>query len=369
MNMLLALLALLLTFSPAQAQPADTRPFYLGFTPFPYEVSLDAVRYTYARIASDADLIVHHFDNGVPWTEALAQTAYSDHVLDDWSFRRSLTPDTHQVMVTVTPIRLLRDGLALYRGSADDQPLPAPFDSYTFDHPDVIAAFIHYCDTIIDYFDPDYFLFGIEVNLLMKNAPDQWAAYMTLHRQVYAHLKAAYPDLPAFVSLTGIDLVEGYTDADHAAQAQALSDVLGYTDILGLSVYPYFTRYMTEAIPTALFDELAALTDKPLAVTETGYPAQDFRVDAGGGTFLNFASDPQKQADWARYLLESAAEHNLELVVNFIVRDYDALWRQIGALEDMSILWRDTGLYDEDGTARAALDVWRAWLALPRRRP
>lgn len=364
MKKVMIVLVLLLIFSSVRAQTNDSRPFLLGFTPFPYEISLDAVFYTYERLAEDADLIVHHFDNGVPWAEALAGAPYSDHVMDDWEFRRSLTPTDHQLLVTVTPIAFLRDGLAFYRGSADDQPLPPPFDSYTFDHPDVIAAFIQYCDAIIAYFQPDVFMFGIEVNLLMKIAPEQWDAYMTLHRAVYTHLKAAYPDLPAFVSVTGIDLVAGYTDADPANQARALSDILDYTDIVGLSVYPYLTRYMTESIPTSLFDEIAALTDKPLAVTETGYPAQSFDFD-DGNTSIAFVSDPQKQAEWSAYLLDSAAEHGFEFVVNFIVRDYDQLWRQIGASQGLDIIWRDTGFYDEDGNARLALEVWRSWLALP----
>ncbi len=367
MKKLIAIL-LLLIVSTVHAQDTDSRPFQLGFTPFPYEVSVEAVLDTYQHIGEDGDLIVHHFDNGVPWSEALAQQPYSEWVMDDWSFRRSLTPETHELLLTVTPIRLLRDGLALYRGTADEQALPAPFDNYTFDHPDVIAAFIHYCDTIIAYFQPDYFMFGVEVNLLMKNAPEQWDAYVTLHRAVYAHLKATYPDLPAFVSVTGIDLVEGYTDANHDDQMRALNDIIDYIDILGLSVYPYHTRFMTDSIPTELFDTLAALTDKPLAVTETGYPAQSFRFDAGG-TFIEFDSDAQKQANWTRYLLDSAAEHQFLFVVNFIIRDYDQLWRDIGGREDLTIIWRDTGLYDENGSPRPSLDVWREWLKLPLNNP
>lgn len=353
--------------SIVHAQPSTSRSFRMGFTPFPYELSLDAVFYTYDRIEEDADLMVHHFDNGVPWVEALAGEPYNDHVMDDWSFRRSRTPDLHELLLTVTPIRLMRDGLALYRGTADEQLLPAPFDSYTFDHPDVIAAYIQYCDTIIAYFEPDYFMFGTEVNLLMKNAPDQWDAYMTLHRAVYEHLKVAHPELRAFVSVTGIDLIEGYTEANHADQMRALNDLMDYTDFLGLSVYPYFTRFMTNSIPTELFDELAALIDKPLAVTETGYPAQTFYFN-DGVTAVTFNTDPQKQADWTRYLLESANEHQFYFVVNFVVRDYDQLWEQIGGNEDMDIAWRDTGFYDEEGDARPALEVWHSWLALPYKR-
>src|SRR5688572_10737883 len=47
-----------------------TRSFYMGFTPFPYEISLEAVDAVYTKLDTEADIINHHFDNGVPWVEA-----------------------------------------------------------------------------------------------------------------------------------------------------------------------------------------------------------------------------------------------------------------------------------------------------------
>ena len=360
MRKVLLALSLLMCVGLTSAQE-EPRTFYMGFTPFPYAITLDAVNFTYQHIEQDADLIVHHFDSGVPWIEALNGEAYHPNMMNDWSWRRSQVPEDHQLLVTVTPISITRDGLAPYHGEAEDMPLTAPFDSYSFDTPEVIEAFINYCNTTIEYFEPDMFVFGIEVNLLMKLRPDVWDAYMVLHREVYTTLKATYPDLPIMVSLTGIDLLPGYTDADHDDQMRALEDILPYTDYVGLSVYPYMTAYMTREIPYDMFDDLAVLIDKPLAVTETGYPAQSFRVSEGAD--LYFESDEGKQADYIRYLLESAQEHQFRFVVNFVLRDYDALWEEIGGREDLTIVWRDTGLYDEDGNERESLQIWREWLA------
>ncbi|KXK50460.1 MAG: hypothetical protein DCC53_02730 [Chloroflexi bacterium] len=343
--------------------PPDTRPFYLGFTPFPHEISVEAVQYTYDRIAEDADLIVQHFDNGVPWPEALDGAPFAQAIQDDWAFRRGLTPTAHRVLLTFTPINFLRDGLAAYRGDQEEMPLPPPFDSYGFDHPDVIAAFTAYADRIITYFEPDFVLFGIEVNLLMKHRPDLWDAYMVLHRATYEHLKRAYPDLPVMVSVTGIDLLDGYTDADHADQMRALSDILDYTDIVALSIYPYMTRYMTREIPRSIYEMLAELIDKPLAVSETGYPAQSFTIDAGAP--IQFDGTPELQDAWITLTLDAAARYKFAFVVNFVLRDYDTLWQQIGGQNDLTIIWRDTGLYDEHGQPRPALATWRDWLERP----
>jgi hypothetical protein len=353
------------TFAHAAAQTDDEpRPFRLGFTPFPYEISWEAVTSLYERIGQNGDLIVHHFDNGVPWPEALSGEPFSDHLLDDWNLRLGLTPPGLPVLATVTPINFLRDGLALYHGEAEDMPLPPPFDSYSFDHPDVIAAFTAYVDAVIEAFQPDYMLFGIEVNLLMKVNPALWDSYMVLHREVYTTLKARHPDLPLMVSVTGIDLVPGYTDANSADQARALADIAAYTDVLALSIYPYMTRYMTTAIPTDLIDQIAALTDLPLAISETGYPAQAFRITNAGLT-LDFTGTPDMQAAWIGHVLDRAQAHDMRYVVNFVLQDYDTVWEMLGAREDLTIAWRDTGLYDESGAERPALLAWRGWLARP----
>jgi hypothetical protein len=59
------------------AGPGDaTRPFAMGFSDFPHARSLEAVSDARAVIARDGDLAVAHFDDGVPWDEALAGASY-----------------------------------------------------------------------------------------------------------------------------------------------------------------------------------------------------------------------------------------------------------------------------------------------------
>ena len=41
----------------------------------------------------------------------------------------------------------------------------------------------------MNYFNPDFFVFGIEVNLMMIQAPSLWNEYMELHQYVYQQLK------------------------------------------------------------------------------------------------------------------------------------------------------------------------------------
>jgi hypothetical protein len=350
---------------PASGTPLPVagppRSFHLGFTPFPYDISIPAVNFTYNRIAADADLIAQHFDNGIPWPEALDGKPFSHNIQDDWRGRKERTPAGHAVYLSVTPINIERTGLAHYRDEQDDMPLPAPWDNYTFDQPEVEQAYLNYVLRAVDEFQPDYLNIGIEVNLLMKNAPEKWPTYLELHKYIYSELKAKYPDLPIFISLAGHDLLEGYTDADHEKQMQVLNDILPYTDYFALSLYPYFTKYLTD-YPADMFSKLAALSGgKPIAIAETGFPGQTFSIKNPPTTF---ESSPEKQAKYITDLISAADKDYYVFIVNFIVRDYDQLAKKIGE-NDFVIAWRDTGLYDEDGHPRPGLELWRAALARP----
>ena len=103
------------------------------------------------------------------------------------------------------------------------------------------------------------------------------------------------------------------------------------------------------------------LVDKPIAITETGYPAQAFTV-----ANIPFDGTQEKQNAFIARLLDEAQARNFEFVINFVNRDYDALYDQING-GDLEMLWRDTGLWDENGQPRLALTTWRDWLSKPRR--
>ena len=56
--------------------PTETRSFYMGFTTWPFDFTKDARQYTYYKINQYSDLIAFHFDNGIPWNEALNNANY-----------------------------------------------------------------------------------------------------------------------------------------------------------------------------------------------------------------------------------------------------------------------------------------------------
>jgi hypothetical protein len=346
-----------------------TRSFYMGFTPFPYEKSVEAVNYTYSKLETDGDIINHHFDNGVPWIEALNGQPFHQNIIDDWDFRKSKTSAKHKIYVSVTPINFSRDGLAAYRGEADNMALPAPWSTYPFNHINVETAYLNYCKRMIDFFQPDYFNMAIEANLLYVNNSTRWSEYLHLHRFIYTELKLAYPELTVFTSVSGAYLLPGFLDGnDHSQQRLAALQVLQDSDLYGISFYPYLSKYLGQTYPTTTLEELFSISPKPVAIAETGFTAQTFTIDVGNGP-VTVNSDPTKQEWYIKDLLYSSDRIKAVFVIQFVIRDYDQLWEQIGSPTDINIAWRDTGLYDESGNPRPALSAWRDYLSRKYQQP
>jgi hypothetical protein len=56
-------------------QPPATRGFLMGFSPWPWDATLEAVDWTYQTIMTNGDIVSHHIEEGVPWPEALTGSA------------------------------------------------------------------------------------------------------------------------------------------------------------------------------------------------------------------------------------------------------------------------------------------------------
>jgi len=343
---------------PAQMDP---RPFALGFTDFPHARSLEAIEAALGVIRADADLIVMHFDDGVPWEQAAAGSPYPAPYQADLDRRARSQPPGHVRYLALTPISFERDRLAPRRGGGGSEPLHPPWDAYGFDDPAVVAAFTAHCERMIATFSPDYVAYGIEVNMLRTLAPEKWPAFVHLAAQVYPRLKAAHPTLPVFLTFQ-VDFLHESPEV----QPAAIREVLPFTDLVAASSYPYVGQPDPRALRADHFDALAALAPgKAFTVAETAWPGED--VTAPYPAFIPATEETQRL--YLERLLSDAARLRAAFVCWFFTRDYDAWWDE--ELRDLPIapllrLWKDTGLYRGDGTARPARDVWRSWLARPR---
>lgn len=360
----------------SQATQIVPRSFHLGFTPFPHAYTVAAVEAAYDVISNDADMVVQHLDDGIPWAEALDNadngTTYRDtyaaNLVGDLDYKFQHNPAGHALYLAVTPLDMMREGLALHRGDSSNEALTPPWDGYDLDDPLVIRAYIQHCMNMIDHFDPDFFVYAIEANILAAhdklNGTNKWSDFVTLAGSVYSALKARHPDLPVSLSLQ-----VGFFHADVSEQTAAIAQILPYTDSVAISAYPFTDIPDPADLPADYFSRLTDLApSKPVVIAETAWPAEDLEDVNNPGTIIA-AEDPQRQQKYIRFLIDEMDRLNGRFLVLFCTRDYDDFWESDLKNDSNAQLirtWRDTGLYDGAGNPRPALDIWQEALERPK---
>ena len=358
----LVIAALLVLVAPLEllaASRADLkeRSFHLGFTPFAYDLTLEAVETTYRLTGANSDIVAHHFDGGVPWPEALAGDPYHPNVDADLDLRIGHLLPAQKVYLAVTPISFVRDGMALYWGETVNMPLPSPWDSRGLDHPEVIAAYVDHCLYMIERFQPDYMAYGIEVDLLASSNPVAYQQFVVLAAAVYPALKAEHPDLRIFLTFTIQD------DNELAALRPLIEQVLPFTDMMAVSTYPFLEGWdQPLRMPRNWFSKMKALAPElPFAVAESGLIAEPLVLES---LELTIPGRESWQAQFVGRMLREAQRLQAEFVIWFVPVDYDLLWDRLKdqGVDEFYKLWRDCGLWDGELESRRSLALWRQWL-------
>ena len=235
-------------------------------------------------------------------------------------------------------------------------------------HPETILAYTRFCRRMIRKFKPDYFAYGIEVNMLAEANPRKFEQFRVLAKQVYETLKAENPNLPIFLTFQ-IDLYHKH----RAGQRPVITKLLPYSDFIAVSTYPYMEGYSPQTLPKDWFADVAALDPKkPFAIAETGFIAEESYHNWQNGKTVEGSEDAQ--AAYVRHLLRCANRQQARFVVWFFPQDVDEFWKgQTNPLAKWFVkIWRDSGLVDGSGHEREGLKEWDRWLEQPRtsvRRP
>ena len=338
----------------------------MGFQPWPWDSTQAAVDWTWNHIRQDGDVISNHIEEGVPWPEALNNSAFPN------SFQNLLTDRKNRsagkkIILQLNPLNVNRDGLAGLRTDTQvNAPLSAPWNTKALNDPQVKTAYLNYVKRIVDLLQPEYIHTGIEVSILRRKVSNTvWAQYVDLQCSIYSSLKAAGYQQPIVVSFLGVAFYhpdQYSTEFDYAQNVQALRDLEPCVDVVGWSLYPYASMLLADSLPADYFSTVFSHTTKPQGVSETAYTAQVWSLYS-----LTWNGTQEKQRDMVEKLLNQVKVSNLKFVIWFTSRDYDQLWAKpvssggLGA-DDITLVWRDAGLYDENGNPRLAHQTWLNWL-------
>ena len=352
------------TAPPLPPAPIETRSFELGFTPWPYDATANAVSFVYSEVALRGDFVAHHLDAGVPWEEALNGLPYSAELESELTTRLSSTPVNMRTYVALSPLNGPRNGLAEYWGTTPNQPLAAPWDTREFDDPDVVTAYTNFATDLIQRFDPEYFNLGIEVSELAINDGAAYDRLVTFTAAVSGALKSQFPDVQLMISVA----LKSPSSAAAATIRAELPRIIQHIDVVGVSVYPYIffdhaDRGDPANLPADWLSQIATLAgSKPIAIAETGWAAETLTIPAFG---VDIASNAANQDAYLNSLFAAAESLDAQFIVWFSLVDFDALWNGVLAQDPVAHIWRDTGLYDEALNPRPALQTWMNQLALP----
>jgi hypothetical protein len=328
----------------------------MGFSPWLYDATNEAQDWTWSKLNAGGDIISNHLEEGVPWQAMYDGQDFSGSYLEELQYRKDRRAPGRKCLVQINPLNTARDGLAANRGEKVGEPLPAPWNGYALNSPQVKTAFLAYAHKMVEFLEPDFLLIGVEVNLLIRNNAALWSAYVELHSYVYSGLKATYPALPVAVSVFCVPYFPEWSgDDDLTAQLAGLADLTPVVDFVAFSVHPFMSALLAETFPDDYFDRLFGLTSKPIAISESSYPAQVWSAPP-----LTWNGSPEKQDAFLGKMLEASQKHRARFVIWFAVRDYDALWNTVLKQSQEALVWRDTGLYDEAGADRSAIVRWRS---------
>jgi hypothetical protein len=351
-----ALVAAVVCSLPAADEAPPTRPFHLGFTPWPADLNLDGFLTARDFAHKHGDIVSVMFIGGIPWPEALAGKPFSRDVDNALGYR---PPRGKKLLLSISPLNKDRKGLAPYWGAKDNQPLPRPWDSHALDSPPVKTAFLNFTLHAVKTMKPDYLAIGVESNVLLSHDRAKWKQLKTLHRETYKAVKAKYPDLPVFFTTEVLHYKKLASDAKGSDQETEVADLMKHSDLFAMSVYPHMSYAIRRPVPADFLD-FARQFKKPIAVSESGMTSRDVELKAFK---LTLRGSPADQTQFIEMLLKTAARHNYEFVINFATTDFEKLCDKLPApLDDIGRIWAYTGLQTSDKKPKPALAVWDGYL-------
>jgi len=218
--------------TPSTPPPVvKTRSFYMGFTPWPYDSTVNAVNVTYQKIQQHGDIVHHQIMQGIPWNEAFNKTAYPQTVEDDLNGRLSQTLSGKKVLLSIDSLNAGRDKLADNWGSSGAQARTTPWDTRDFDSPEVITAYTNFALNLISRFNPSYFNYGTEASELILKDLVTFNKFKVFAEKVYTNIKAQHPNLKILFSVG----LKTPSSTEMTTIKSNLVDLLPYIDVLGIN--------------------------------------------------------------------------------------------------------------------------------------
>lgn len=339
----------------------SSRPFHLGFTPWPSDTTLEGLQTASDFARAHGDIVSFMLMGGIPWPEALAGTPYSKDVESTLRYR---PPAGTKLFLSISPLSMDRKSIAPYWGAKDNLPLPPPWDSYALNNLQVKRAYRNFALHAVESLHPDYLALGIELNVLLSYSPEKWKQMKELYRETRAAVKAKYPALPVCFTTEVLHYRKIQPESRDKDQAGEVADLMRDSDLFALSFYPYMSYDVPRPLPADFLDFATAM-HKPIAISESGMISRNEELKSYKLTLFGSEADQQR---FETLLLGWASRDKYVFVINFATTDFEKLCDRLPPpTDDLARIWEFSGLQTSDKKPKPALAVWDAYLKAPYR--
>jgi glycosyl hydrolase family 53 len=336
---------------PEYRGPA-TRPFLMGFTQWPADLNEEGLAIARDYAHAHGDILAVMFNGGIPWQESLEGKPFSKDVQENMAYR---PPAGKKLFLSITPLNKDKRGLAPYWGESDNQPLPKPWNSEPLNSPRVKRAYLNFIMRAISAMKPDYLAIGVESNVMLSRDQSKWQQLKELHRDTYTAIKKTYRSLPVFFTTDVLHYKRLTRDAKGTSQEKEVSDMMRYSDLFAMSLYPHMSPEVSRPLPGNFLD-FATHFKKSVAVAESGMPSRP--VDLKTYNTSLYGSD-YDQTQFTEYLLKTAARDGYEFVINFATTDSDRLVARLRPqAADLARIWAYVGMQTGDKRPKPASAIW-----------
>ncbi|PWN07635.1 hypothetical protein DDZ15_03420 [Rhodohalobacter mucosus] len=329
----------------------------MGFSTWPYAPSSESVSTTYQFIEDHSDIYSEHIDSEIPWNAWINDLPLPDGFIDLIESKKTEKLPGTELTVSVSILNNARADLAPdYDGSIPDY--------IDLNDTHIEDAYVKHLAYITRELNPDYLLIAIEVNELLKNAPEKWDSFKLLMDNVKTRISREFPALQISESITlhnfyqpDVQIPEEYI--------QEVSDYANSMEFVGISFYPFFKGLNTADGFQNAFDFLHENIKRPIVFAETSHLSEDLSVESFN---LFIPGNEPEQQEYLEVLALNAQEQEYGYVIWWAHRDYDELWETFPAeVRDLGELWISTGIINEDGAEKEAYTMWQTVLDVPLR--
>lgn len=327
----------------------SSRDFKMGFSTWTYGPNIADRNNTYQYIQANGDIYSEQIDDRIPWSAWINNEALPADFVENIDYRVSKRDENMNLLLSVSLLNTDRNDLI-----EDWEEIPLSFSSWSDQH--IEDAYIAHLSYLIDRFQPDYLVLAMEVNDLLIASPSRWFEYKLLMSNVRSSIKQQYPNIRLSESITLHNLYQPEV-VNPTAYINEITTYAQESDFAAISFYPFFKGLQSGSQFQKAFDFLHTNIDIPIAFVETNHLAEDLNVP---NLSLNIRSDECLQQIYLETLLKNAHTSDYAFIIWWAHRDYDALWNTFpDDVKDIGQVWRDTGLLDEGGNERSALEVWQ----------